>query len=41
MPKAGETGSAQPRVSLPLGYLNMAIQPSLGTNYASAIKILA
>ena len=24
-----------------LGYLNMAIQPSLGTNYASAIKILA
>jgi hypothetical protein len=24
-----------------LGYLNMAIQPSLGTNYGSAIKILA
>jgi NADPH-dependent F420 reductase len=24
-----------------LGYLNMAIQPSLGSNYASAIKILA
>jgi predicted dinucleotide-binding enzyme len=24
-----------------LGYLNMAIQPSLGTNYASAIKVLA
>jgi predicted dinucleotide-binding enzyme len=23
-----------------LGYLNMAIQPGLGTNYASAIKIL-
>src|SRR5215207_748989 len=24
-----------------LGYLNMAIQPALGTNYASAIKVLA
>jgi predicted dinucleotide-binding enzyme len=24
-----------------LGYLNMAIQPDLGTNYASAIKVLA
>ena len=24
-----------------LGYLNMAIQPDLGTNYASAVKILA
>jgi predicted dinucleotide-binding enzyme len=24
-----------------LGYLNMAIQPSLGTNYASAIKVVA
>jgi pyruvate/oxaloacetate carboxyltransferase len=24
-----------------LGYLNMAIQPSLGTDYASAIKVLA
>jgi predicted dinucleotide-binding enzyme len=24
-----------------LGYLNMAIQPALGTNYASAIKIVA
>jgi 8-hydroxy-5-deazaflavin:NADPH oxidoreductase len=24
-----------------LGYLNMAIQPGLGTNYGSAIKILA
>jgi 8-hydroxy-5-deazaflavin:NADPH oxidoreductase len=24
-----------------LGYLNMAIQPSLGTNYASAIKVIA
>ena len=24
-----------------LGYLNMAIQPELGTNYASAVKVLA
>jgi predicted dinucleotide-binding enzyme len=24
-----------------LGYLNMAIQPALGTNYASAVKVLA
>jgi 8-hydroxy-5-deazaflavin:NADPH oxidoreductase len=24
-----------------LGYLNMAIQPDLGTNYASAVKVLA
>jgi len=24
-----------------LGYLNMAIQPGLGTNYASAVKVLA
>jgi predicted dinucleotide-binding enzyme len=24
-----------------LGYLNMAIQPSLGTNYGSAIEVLA
>ena len=24
-----------------LGYLNMAIQPTLGTNYASAIKVIA
>jgi 8-hydroxy-5-deazaflavin:NADPH oxidoreductase len=24
-----------------LGYLNMAIQPALGTNYASAIKVVA
>ena len=24
-----------------LGYLNMAVQPALGTNYASAVKILA
>jgi len=24
-----------------LGYLNMAIQPTLGTNYASAVKVLA
>jgi 8-hydroxy-5-deazaflavin:NADPH oxidoreductase len=24
-----------------LGYLNMAIQPALGTNYASAIKVIA
>jgi predicted dinucleotide-binding enzyme len=23
------------------GYVNMAVQPDLGTNYASAIKILA